>query len=249
MAQEARLILGLRMAELEQLLDIKGEQRIEIPSGLLETTAPALAITITERGPSNGGGASVENWLGDLGLLGDRPRTSASEPSLPRRVFDRLTSAGGLFSLDECILEWGVTRPRLQRVLDRFSATGLIQRIPRLDRLSLSVWSALNTQYGRRGSEWLLSKGGLGRLPKDFSSNICKALAVGKFSSEKCDSLLSEVNSEDQMLLLNLLGGRLPLGYRLSGDSAQAVTETIFRRVDRMLSRIQRVAHTLDAVT
>ena len=48
------------------------------------------------------------------------------------------------------------------------------------------------------------------------------------------------------MLLLNLLGGRLPMGYRMAGTSAGAVQRRVQDRLDRVLRRMARVAGLLD---
>ena len=48
------------------------------------------------------------------------------------------------------------------------------------------------------------------------------------------------------MLLLNLLGGRLPMGYRMAGTSAGAVQRRVQDRLDRVLRRMVRVAGLLD---
>ena len=48
------------------------------------------------------------------------------------------------------------------------------------------------------------------------------------------------------MLLLNLLGGRLPMGYRMAGASAGAVQRRVQDRLDRVLRRMVRVAGLLD---
>ena len=48
------------------------------------------------------------------------------------------------------------------------------------------------------------------------------------------------------MLLLNLLGGRLPMGYGMSGASASAVQRRVQDRLDRVMRRMVRVAGLLD---
>jgi hypothetical protein len=49
------------------------------------------------------------------------------------------------------------------------------------------------------------------------------------------------------MLLLNLLGGRLPLGHRLSGETAEDVTRRVNERLDKVLRRMRRVAELLES--
>ena len=57
---------------------------------------------------------------------------------------------------------------------------------------------------------------------------------------------LANVEAREQMLLLNLLGGRLPMGYRMAGGSAAAVQLRVQDRLDRVLRRMVRVAGLLD---
>jgi hypothetical protein len=50
------------------------------------------------------------------------------------------------------------------------------------------------------------------------------------------------------MLLLNLLGGRLPLGYRMIGESSEAAKQNVIARLDRVLRRIRRVGDMIEEV-
>ena len=51
------------------------------------------------------------------------------------------------------------------------------------------------------------------------------------------------------MLLLNLLGGRLPMGYRMSGQTLASVQRSVQDRLERVLRRMVRVADLLAAAT
>ena len=73
-----------------------------------------------------------------------------------------------------------------------------------------------------------------------------KQLKKGKLNPEIVEKTLEKVKPEDQMLLLNLLGGRLPLGYRMAGDSAPQCAELCMAKLDRVLRRIRRVAEQLE---
>jgi hypothetical protein len=48
------------------------------------------------------------------------------------------------------------------------------------------------------------------------------------------------------MLLLNLLGGRLPHGYRLVGETGEDVATEVMLRTERVLSRLATVAQNLE---
>ena len=103
------------------------------------------------------------------------------------------------------------------------------------------------TQHKRRGEDWLLLKGGFNRVvPERAIEVLTKAMKKGKLTTEIIEEQLDKVSSEDQMLLLNLLGGRLPLGYRLAGTSPKEVSESMLSRLDRILRRCRRVAEMLD---
>ena len=93
----------------------------------------------------------------------------------------------------------------------------------------------------------MLKKGGFQRLLNEAQQSVLlKTLANGKLSIEDVSKHLSTVDARDQMLLLNLLGGRLPMGYRMAGGSSSAVQQRVQDRLDRVLRRMVRVAGLLD---
>ena len=134
----------------------------------------------------------------------------------------------------------------MTRTLDRFRAAGLAERVPRLDRLAVTLWSAISSQYDRRGGEWLAKKGGLNRIDEKFANRVVKALEGGKFNVEKCEKMFADIPARDQMILLNLQGGKLPVGWRLCGAKSVNVRERVLARSDRTFRRIKRVALTLE---
>ena len=48
------------------------------------------------------------------------------------------------------------------------------------------------------------------------------------------------------MILLNMLGGKLPIGWRLCGAKARQVCERVLAKADRTFRRIKRVSETLE---
>ena len=93
----------------------------------------------------------------------------------------------------------------------------------------------------------MLKKGGFQRLLNEQQQgDLLKMLAGGALSVEDVEKHLSGVDAREQMLLLNLLGGRLPMGYRMAGTSAGAVQRRVQDRLDRVLRRMVRVAGLLD---
>ena len=60
--------------------------------------------------------------------------------------------------------------------------------------------------------------------------------------------VFSSVDPKEQMVLLNLLGGKLPIGWRLCGGKSNQVCEKVLAKADRTFRRIKRVAETLEKV-
>jgi hypothetical protein len=105
------------------------------------------------------------------------------------------------------------------------------------------------TQHQRRGEDWLLKKGGFMRLiPEKNHNALLQPLSKGKLTIEVVQNSMQNIQASDQMLLLNLLGGRLPLGYRLIGTSIDDSKQNITARLDRLLRRIRRVGTMIEEV-
>ena len=244
MAAEARMVLQQRLLTLEGWMT-ESETRMSISSEKKDE-AP-FHIQIRGRAPLLEGQDEMDAFLLDLGLLGDRVRkpTDGSAP-LGRLMFEHLINAHAPLSLDEALESWGTTRPRLTRTLDRFRAAGLAERIPRLDRLPVTLWSALQTQHARRGSDWLMKKGGLSRIDEKVAKKVIKSLEGDSFNVATCEKIFATVPPKEQMVLLNLLGGKLPIGWRLCGAKANQVCERVLAKADRTFRRIKRVAETIE---
>jgi hypothetical protein len=134
-------------------------------------------------------------------------------------------------------------KPRLGRILERFRTTGMVQRVPRIDRLNVALWTAMTAQHQRRGEDWMLKKGGFQRiLNTKQQSSLLSQLKAGKLKVEDVEKNMKEHSHEEQMLLLNLLGGRLPLGHQMAGFSSDEVHREIAARIDKILRRMRRVA-------
>ena len=122
----------------------------------------------------------------------------------------------------------------------------MVERVPRTDRLAAVLWSAMSTQYMRRGEDWMLKKGGFERL--NAPNSLLSALKKGKLDPEKVAKELKGMDAREQMLLLNLLGGRLPLGHRLVGESVNSMKRKSMDDLERILRRIEKVGNTLSEV-
>ena len=73
------------------------------------------------------------------------------------------------------------------------------------------------------------------------------ALKKGKLSIDDVAKEMHNVEPKQQMLLLNLLGGRLPLGHRMNGEDAAQVQRNVQDSLDRVLRRMRRVAEMLES--
>lgn len=93
----------------------------------------------------------------------------------------------------------------------------------------------------------MLKKGGFQRLlnTKQQSALLSK-LKKGKLTVEDVESTVKSVDPSEQMLLLNLLGGRLPLGHRMAGEAPGDVARRVSERLDRVLRRMRRVADLIE---
>ena len=55
------------------------------------------------------------------------------------------------------------------------------------------------------------------------------------------------MSAKDQMLLLNLLGGRLQLGHRLVGMDVTMMKQKSMDDLDRILRRIEKIGSNLES--
>lgn len=218
--------------------------KISIPDQI-DNDPPALKLRICEFRPLVEEEDEIDAFLNDCGLRGDRPNQISGE-DLTRQVFIELLRAKRPLSLDEAAEKWGATRPRMTRCFERFRQAGLVDRVLRTDRLSVILWDAIQAQYSRRGEAWLLGKGGLGRLDKRVGKQVTKSLNEGNFTSKRCEKLFEKVGLEEKLLAINLLGGRLPYGYRMAGETGDDLAMHVQLRVEGMFSRLKRVAVILD---
>jgi hypothetical protein len=105
----------------------------------------------------------------------------------------------------------------------------------------------MTAQHQRRGEDWMLKKGGFQRiLNSKQQSSILSSLKKGKLKVEEVEKVVKDISADEQMLLLNLLGGRLPLGHRMVGYTSEKVHSEIASRIDRTLRRMRRVAQLLE---
>ena len=248
-SQEARLLLRMRLRNLENWWTRSEElskQNLELQKSI---EPPPLRLWVTEPTPvpEQKGVSELSVWMAEMGLLGDRPGKAILADSVSVKLFEVLLSRPHPLSVDEAVKITKATKPRLIRIMDRFRSAGIVHRVPRTDRMPAILWEAMESQFRKRGEDWLLLKGGFNRqMPPRASEAIIKALKKGKLNPEMVEKTLAKVKPEDQMLLLNLLGGRLPLGYRMVGSTPVECAELCMSKLDRVLRRLRRVSEQLE---
>ena len=213
-----------------------------------ENDTPLLTLGVVEARPiSEENSSQLSQWMGDFGLLGERPGKESHANSISVQLFEVLLSRGAPLSLDEAAELIDGPKARLGRILERFRTSGIVERVARIDRLSISLWTAMLTQHQRRGEDWMLKKGGFQRLLNTKQqSTLLDKLKKGKLNVGDVEQAMKSVEPTEQMLLLNLLGGRLPMGHRMVGEHPRDASKRVTERLDRVLRRMRRVGELVE---
>ena len=85
-------------------------------------------------------------------------------------------------------------------------------------------------------------------IPEKNHALLLQPLNKGALTIELVQEAMQNIDASDQMLLLNLLGGRLPLGYRLVDATLEDSKVNMTARLDRLLRRIRRVGTMIEEV-
>ena len=238
-AVQTRAIAWMRLAELSGLIS-ESEQRMSEAS---EEDSQDFRIDIAEPGPSAEGSDRLDALITDLGIIGDRVK---SGDTVARRVFEELASSDRPLTLQTLADRTEETRSRAQRVVERLRQAGIVDRVAMRDRIAMDVYAGLMRQHSARGEEWLMGRGGLGRLDEEVASALLTGAKKKKLSIEKVEDILATVSIDAQRLLLNTLGGRMPYGYRIAGKNGADIAERVMTNIDRTLRRWKTVAQRLD---
>ena len=235
---QAVAVLGLRTSELGEMVEAS-ETRMAIEAEQEETP---FSIRISEPGPVESDGRASA-LVSDLGLAGDSQRPGSE---LARDILAELCSSHQpitLLALSERLSE---SRGRVSTVVDRMRAAAIVERAPMVDRIPQDAFAGIVRQFDARGEEWLMTRGGLGRLEEQVSKPLIEGARSGSLDIDGVREALSPVPLEDQRILLNTLGGRLAYGYRIAGADGGSVSRSIMRRAERTLRRLRTVAQRLD---
>ena len=234
---QARAILDLRLSEVAERVT-ESDVRMVIPS---EDGDGGFQIEIAEPGATVEGEDRLDALMRDLGLNGKR-----GKHRLARQLFEEISSSGQATTLLALADKTGDSRSRVQRAVERMRAAGIAERVPMLDRIAQDVYAGLMRQHDARGEEWLMTRGGLGRLDESVSKSLISGIRKKSLNIEKVQDILAPVPLDTQRVLLNTLGGRMPYGIRISGKDGAAVKERVMRQADRTLRRLRTVAQRLD---
>ncbi len=235
---QASAILGLRLSELSGMVE-PSETRMSIEA---EDDDDPFSIRIAEPGPIEEDDRS-SILVRDLGLAGDGQRAG---DDLARDLLLALCSSHQpitILALSERLSE---SRGRVSTAVDRMRSAGIVERAPMVDTIPQDVFAGLVRQFDARGEEWLMTRGGLGRLDETVSKDLVAGASKGNLDIDGVREALSPVPLDDQRVLLNTLGGRMPYGLRVAGADGDAVSTRVMRRADRTLRRLRTVAQRLD---
>ena len=236
---QARKILEIRLAELSDLI-IESNERMVTPS---EDEEKFFKIKISEPRATVQGKDEIDALIEDLGLNGERAK---SEDDLAKKITLELVQSHRAITLLVLAERLGETRSRIQRVLERMLEMSIVERVAMPERIAQDVYLGLMRQFDARGGEWLMTRGGVGRLNDEISKKIISGVKKKSLSIEKIESILKDVTIENQKLLLNTLGGRMPYGFRIAGKNGEEVAERVLNRLDRTIRRLKTVALRVD---
>jgi DNA-binding Lrp family transcriptional regulator len=236
---QARKILDIRLAELSNLIVYSDERMLTEA----EDEERKFKIKIAEPSATIEGKDRVDSLVEDLGLNGERGKL---DDDLAKKITIELAQSHRAITLLVLAERLGETRSRVQRVLERLLEMSIVERVAMPDRIAQDVYLGLMRQFDARGQEWLVTRGGLGRLEPRITKKIISGIKKKDLSIEKIQKILEDVEIENQKLLLNTLGGRMPYGFRIAGKDGDQVRERVLNRLDRTIRRLITVANRID---
>ena len=236
---QSRVILSQRLGALSAYIS-DSKERMIVPS---EEEENDFRIEVAEPRALEEGEGSLDALVHDFGLNGERAKKG---DELSRKLLEELSGSGNAVSLLALSEKFGESRSRVQRSIERMRAAGIVERVPMLERLAQDIYAGLMRQSDARGEDWLMTRGGLGRLNDSVSKSLITGVRKKSLDSDKVQEILKQVDINAQRILLNTLGGRMPYGIRIAGKDGATVTEAVMRKAERTLRRMRTVAQRLD---
>ena len=238
---QAKVILDQRLGILSTYVS-ESEERMVVPS---EEDEYGFRIEIAEPRALVEGEDALDAMVRELGLNGERAKQG---DELSRKLLEELVVSSNAVSLLALSEKFGESRSRIQRSVERMRAAGIVERVPMLERLAQDIYAGLMRQSDARGEDWLMTRGGLGRLDETVSKAMIVGVRKKSLDSDKVQEILKPVDIDTQRILLNTLGGRMPYGIRIAGKNGAVVREGVMRKAERTLRRMRTVAQRLDEV-
>ncbi len=239
LSNEAQTVLKIRMRELSKKIS-ESEDRMNIGS---QNDEVKFKIQISEPGPVDPEESDMSTLVRDLGLSGERAREG---DGLASGVMGALCESSVPITILALSEKMGESRSRVSRSIEKMRASGIVERVPMMDRIAQDIFVGLMRQYDARGEEWLMIRGGLGRIDEEISKKLVSGAKEGSLSIDRVQSLLEGIELDSQKVLLNTLGGRMPYGFRISGRDGGEVSENVQRNAERTLRRLNTVAQRLN---
>ena len=236
---QAKVILNQRLGALSDHVS-ESEERMVVPS---EEEEYGFRIEVAEPRALIEDEDSLDALVRELGLNGERAKQG---DGLSRKLLEELAGSRNAVSLLALSEKFGESRSRVQRSIERMRVAGIVERVPMLERLAQDIYAGLMRQSDARGEDWLMTRGGLGRLDQSVSKNLIAGVRKKSLDSDKVQEILKPVDIDVQRILLITLGGRMPSGIRSSGKAGVAVREGVMRKAERTLRRMMTVAQRLD---
>ena len=236
---QAKVILNQRLGTLSSYIS-ESEERMVVPC---EEEEYGFRIEVAEPRALVEAEDSLDALVRELGLNGERAKQG---DELSRKLLEELSGSGNAVSLLALSEKFGESRSRVQRSIERMRAAGIVERVPMLERLAQDIYAGLMRQSDARGEDWLMTRGGLGRLDESVSKSLIAGVRKKSLDSDRVQEILKPVDIDAQRILLNTLGGRMPYGIRIAGKDAGAVREGVMRKAERTLRRMRTVAQRLD---
>ena len=236
---QAKVILNQRLGTLSSYIS-ESEERMVVSC---EEDEYGFRIEVAEPRALVKGEDSLDALVRELGLNGERAKQG---DELSRKLLEELSGSGNAVSLLALSEKFGESRSRVQRSIERMRAAGIVERVPMLERLAQDIYAGLMRQSDARGEDWLMTRGGLGRLDESVSKSLIMGVRKKSLDSDRVQEILKPVDIDAQRILLNTLGGRMPYGIRIAGKDAGAVREGVMRKAERTLRRMRTVAQRLD---
>ena len=236
---QAKVILDQRLGTLSSYIS-ESEERMVVPC---EEEEYGFRIEVAEPRALVEGEDSLDALVRELGLNGERAKQG---DELSRKLLEELSGSGNAVSLLALSEKFGESRSRVQRSIERMRVAGIVERVPMLERLAQDIYAGLMRQSDARGEDWLMTRGGLGRLDESVSKSLITGVRKKSLDSDRVQEILKPVDIDAQRILLNTLGGRMPYGIRIAGKDAGAVREGVMRKAERTLRRMRTVAQRLD---